>query len=102
MRARSRGIALLLGLATWQGHALAGPDLSSPETTPSPSARLRLEAARLEPVQGGSRFALRGRFQRQESAGELRESGAFKLIGRFGKAGASCDFSAVFKNGFEG
>ena len=102
MRALVRAIALFVGLAAGHGPAIAGPAEPSPGTTPSPPARLRLEAPRLEPVQAGGRFALRGRFQREESAGELREGGTFQLIGRFGKAGQSCDFNALFRIGFEG
>jgi hypothetical protein len=47
------------------------------------------------------RYTLRARLAPVESAGELRESGSFALIGRFAKAGASCDGDRIFSDGFE-
>lgn len=64
---------------------------------------LRLAAQQVEPAaQSAGRFRLRARFAPAESAGELREAKDLHLIGRFAKAGASCDASFVFRNGFEG
>lgn len=67
------------------------------------SAQLRLVTSHTEPApQQSGRYSLRARFQREESAGELREGGEFELLGRFTKAGASCDANTLFRNGFEG
>lgn len=68
------------------------------------STHLTLKAAPvLEAApQRSDRFTLRARFAPAESAGELRESANFTLIGRFAKGGVSCDFAAIFSDGFEG
>lgn len=57
----------------------------------------RIEAA----PQTSARFTVNARFAREESAGELREGGGFALIGRFAKVGQSCDFTQIFRDGFE-
>ena len=57
----------------------------------------RIEAA----PQASARYTVNARFAREESAGELREGGGFALIGRFAKVGQSCDFTQIFRDGFE-
>jgi hypothetical protein len=65
--------------------------------------RYRAVDATLEPaVPAAGRFRLKGRFAAEESAGELREGTRFILIGRLAKGTQSCDFGALFRNGFEG
>lgn len=57
---------------------------------------------RIEPApQRSGRYTMTARFAREESAGELREGERFVLIGRLAKGNASCDFSALFADGFE-
>ena len=66
-----------------------------------PRFTLKSSSTEAAPQQSG-RYRLRARFAPVESTGELRESENFTLIGRFAKGGASCDFTAIFSNGFEG
>ncbi len=70
------------------------------DNTATPPLSLRTTTFERQPMQS-SRYSLRARFQREESAGELREGGDFVLFGRFAKAGISCDANTVFRNGFE-
>lgn len=67
------------------------------------SPKLTLKSTpRIEPAaQTSARYTLNARFAREESAGELREGGGFALIGRFAKVGQSCDFTQIFRDGFE-
>ena len=86
---------LLLTAPAWAADQ-AAPEPGRPRLTLKHAPQI--EAAPLQ----SPRFTLTARFAREESAGELREGGGFALIGRFAKTGASCDFSAIFSNGFEG
>lgn len=86
-----------LALPAWSA------DSTNAETT-APRSNLTLKTAAVieaAPQQGG-RFTMRARFAPAESAGELREGANFTLIGRFAKGGMSCDFTAIFSDGFEG
>lgn len=47
-------------------------------------------------------FALKARFASQASAGELREGGRFRVIGRIAQRGAiACGTPEIFADGFE-
>ena len=82
--------------------SLASESTASTVATTTAS-RYRLTSSTTEAdAQQSSRYTLRARFAPAESAGDLREGGGLALIGRFAKAGASCDANAVFFNGFEG
>ena len=101
MRALLSILILPLALAATPCTASGG---AAPVTERPEPARLTLKhapAIEPAPLQSG-RYTLKARLAREESAGELREGGGFALIGRFAKTGASCDFSAIFSNGFEG
>jgi hypothetical protein len=80
--------------------AAAGAPDADPDA--KPSSRFTTRNARLDDVpQGAGRYQLRARFAAPETAGDLREGGGWALIGRFAKAGASCDFDPIFRDGFE-
>lgn len=85
--------------------ALAAEPASSagaaPETIATPRFTLKASSTESAAQQSG-RYSLRARFAPAESAGELREGGGLALIGRFAKAGVSCDSNTLFSNGFEG
>lgn len=82
---------------------IAPPSCSADAAQGAPSGlRLRSEPVIEAAPQRGQRFSVRARFAPVPSAGELREGPNFTLIGRLAKGAASCDFSAVFSDGFEG
>jgi hypothetical protein len=96
---RAARIVLQLCLACGIGIAWQA-DAAPPAPAPS---RYTLKQATVEPApQRTGRYALRGRFAKAESAGELREGENFVLIGRFAKAGVGCSVGRIFQNGFEG
>lgn len=92
---RLAGVLLAALLPAWSAAA---------DDAPAAEPRLSLKAPpAIEPaVQQGGRFTLRARFAPASSSGDLREGANFTLIGRFAKLGASCDFNALFADGFEG
>jgi hypothetical protein len=98
---RSPLLVLLLG-ATLVAHA-APEGASAPDgTRAAAGTHLTLRAVAIEPAPDpAARYTLRARLAPVESPGELRESGSFALIGRFAKAGASCDGDRIFSDGFE-
>ena len=91
--------SLALGLCVCAPIAIAAEP--TPNAEVSASSRYRLTSSSSEPTRTSDRYTLRARFAPLESAGELREGSGFTLIGRFAKAGASCDANTLFKNGFE-
>ena len=91
-------IALCVGAA----NALAAEDSPSAPTTPA-SPRYRLDRAQIEAAPVSSRYRVKARIAPLDSAGELRESPHYVLIGRFAKAAQSCGTDGtIFRNGFEG
>lgn len=89
------GVLLAAWLPAWSA---AADDASVAEPRLSLKAPPAIESA----PQHGGRFTLRARFAPASSAGDLHESTNFTLIGRFAKRGLSCDFNAMFADGFEG
>lgn len=74
-----------------------------PASQASASSRFSLRDGRFDPAaEGEGRFRIAARFAAEETSGELRERGRWTMLGRLAKAGASCDASAVFRDGFEG
>lgn len=98
-------IALAIFLLAPMLALAAEPATRAAATTAASAAKsrftLKSSSTEAAPQQSG-RYALRARFAPVESAGELREGENFTLIGRFAKGAVSCDFTAIFSNGFEG
>lgn len=96
------GFALVVLLAGGLALPNYAPAAKAASAAP-PAGRLQLRHASFSPAgEQAGRYALRARFQRQESATGLQESDHLQLLGRFAKAGASCDANALFRDGFEG
>ena len=65
-------------------------------------AAQRLPCGCGDQARAGRLVVLRARFAREAHAGELREGGAFALVGRFAKTGVGCPGGDVlFRDGFE-
>ena len=91
-------------LAAWllASAAPAGAAAAGTQAAPASSSRFKLREARVyESKYGDGRFRIRARFAPVERTGDLREGGTFSMLGRFAKAGVSCDLNAIFRDGFE-
>lgn len=80
------------------------PGSSAGESAPGRPRLALKQPPQIEPApQRSERFTLKARFAREESSGQLREGGAFALIGRLAKGGVSCPSGdGIFDDGFEG